>query len=52
VALLLRLMFLAPDITRAILDGRQPASFTAQKLVTHYALLLVWPEQRLALGSA
>jgi site-specific DNA recombinase len=52
VALLLRLTFLAPDITRALLEGRQPSGFTAQKLVTHYALLLAWPEQRQALGFA
>jgi site-specific DNA recombinase len=49
-ALLLRLTFLAPDITRAILEGRQPAGFTAQKLVTHSALPFAWPEQREALG--
>jgi site-specific DNA recombinase len=52
VALLLRLTFLAPDITRAILEGRQPASFTAQKLVTYSALPFAWPEQRQALGFA
>jgi len=52
VALLLRLTFLAPDITRAILEGRQPAGFTAQKLVTHATLPLAWPEQRRALGFA
>jgi hypothetical protein len=52
VALLLRLTFLAPDITRAILEGRQPGGFTAQKLVTHAALPLAWPEQRQALGFA
>jgi site-specific DNA recombinase len=51
VALLLRLTFLAPDITRAILEGRHPVGFTAQKLVTH-ALPLAWPEQRHALGFA
>jgi len=51
VALLLRLTFLAPDITRAILEGRQPAGFTAQKLVTPM-LPLAWPEQRRALGFA
>jgi DNA invertase Pin-like site-specific DNA recombinase len=51
VALLLRLTFLAPDITRAILEGRQPAGFTAQKLVTP-TLPLAWPEQRRALGFA
>ena len=52
VALLLRLTFLAPDITRAILDGRQPAGFTAQKLVTYAALPFTWAEQRTALGFA
>jgi len=52
VALLLRLTFLAPNITRAILEGRQPGGFTAQKLVTHAALPLAWPEQRQALGFA
>jgi site-specific DNA recombinase len=50
VALLLRLTFLAPDITRAILEGRQPGGFTAQKLVTYSGLPLAWPEQRQALG--
>jgi site-specific DNA recombinase len=50
VALLLRLTFLAPDITRAILEGRQPGGFTAQKLVTYSGLPLGWPEQRQALG--
>jgi site-specific DNA recombinase len=52
VALLLRLTSLAPDITRAILDGRQPAGFTAQKLVTYPALPFTWAEQRMALGFA
>jgi site-specific DNA recombinase len=52
VALLLRLTFLAPDITRAILEGRQPGGFTAQKLITYYALPLAWPEPREALGFA
>jgi hypothetical protein len=50
VARLLRLTLLAPDITRAILEGRQPAGFTAQKLVTYVALPFAWPEQRQALG--
>ena len=50
VALLLRLIFLAPDITRAILEGRQPAGFTAQKLVTYSGLPFAWSEQRKALG--
>jgi DNA invertase Pin-like site-specific DNA recombinase len=52
VALLLRLTFLAPDITRAILEGRQPGGFTAQKLVTYSGLPFGWPEQRQALGFA
>ena len=52
VALLLRLTFLAPDITRAILDGRQPTGFTTQKLVTYPALPLAWTEQRAVLGFA
>ena len=52
VALLLRLTFLAPDITCAILEGRHPAGFTAQKLVTHAALPLAWSEQRQVLGFA
>ena len=49
---LVRLTFLAPGITRAILEGRQPAGFTAQKLITHSALPRAWPDQRRALGFA
>jgi site-specific DNA recombinase len=49
---LLRLTLLAPDITSAILEGRHPAGFTAQKLVTHAALPLAWSEQRQVLGFA
>ena len=45
-----RLTYLAPDITRAILDGRQPPDLTAAVLLTHPSLPLVWPEQRKALG--
>jgi len=52
VAMLLRLTFLAPDITRAILEGRQPGGFTAQKLVSQAALPLTWAEQRRVLGFA
>jgi hypothetical protein len=52
VAMLLRLSFLAPDITRAILEGRQPGGFTAQKLVSNAALPLAWAEQRRVLGFA
>ena len=52
IAMLLRLTFLAPDITRAILQGKQPAGFTTQKLIEHAALPLAWSEQRLTLGFA
>jgi hypothetical protein len=32
---LVRLSYLAPDITKAILDGRQPGDLTAEKLLEH-----------------
>lgn len=47
---LLRLAWLAPDITQAILDGRQPASLTAGRLIQTAALPLDRPGQRAALG--
>ena len=40
--------FLAPDIVEAILDGRQPADLTVQKLLR--SLPLAWAEQRQRLG--
>jgi hypothetical protein len=40
------------SLLAAILEGRQPGGFTAQKLVTQSALPLAWPEQRQALGFA
>ncbi len=46
----LRLAFLAPDITEAILDGRQPAKLTAERLVRYSDLPLCWQEQRRVLG--
>jgi hypothetical protein len=49
---LLRLSYLAPDITEAILDGRQPRDLTADKLLTHSRLPLGWREQRAVLGFA
>jgi site-specific DNA recombinase len=49
---ILRLSYLAPDITRAILDGRQPPDLTADQLLAHSRLPLAWPEQRTALGFA
>ena len=33
---------LAPDITKAILDGRQPGDLTAEKLLEHSRLPLAW----------
>lgn len=47
---LIRLTFLAPDITRAILEGRQPPDLTAAKLLRDTRLPLDWEEQRTALG--
>ena len=47
---LVRLSYLAPDITQAILDGRQPSHLTADKLLTHSRLPLSWQDQRTLLG--
>jgi hypothetical protein len=49
---LVRLNYLAPDITQAILDGRQPRDLTAEKLLEHSRLPLAWHDQRTALGFA
>ena len=49
---LVRLSYLAPDITQAILDGRQPRGLTADKLLAHSRLPLAWHEQRTVLGFA
>ena len=49
---LVRLSYLAPDITQAILDGRQPRDLTADKLLAHSRLPLAWHEQRRVLGLA
>ena len=45
-----RLSHLAPDLTQAILDGRQPRDLTADKLLAHSRLPLAWHEQRTVLG--
>lgn len=47
---LIRLSFLAPDITTAILEGRQPATLTRQMLARFPELPLEWTAQRAALG--
>jgi site-specific DNA recombinase len=49
---LVRLSYLAPDITQAILDGRQPRGLTADKLLAHSRLPLACHEQRIVLGFA
>src|SRR5207248_8232000 len=49
---IVRLSYLAPDITQAILDGRQPRDLTADKLLAHSRLPLTWQEQRTVLGFA
>ena len=46
----LKLAFLAPDITAAILEGRQPPRLTADALVKMPDLPLSWAWQRRRLG--
>lgn len=41
---------LAPDITEAILDGRQPIGLTLDRLFTVSPLPILWKEQRAVLG--
>ena len=45
-----RLSFLAPDITKAIVEGRHPPGLTARRLMREILLPLEWGEQRAALG--
>ncbi len=45
-----RLAYLAPDIVRAIVDGRHPKSLTARDLARLGSLPLSWSEQRTMLG--
>jgi site-specific DNA recombinase len=47
---LVRLSFLAPDITQAILEGRQPSGMTPNKVLAHSRLPQAWHEQRTLLG--
>jgi DNA invertase Pin-like site-specific DNA recombinase len=47
----LRLAWLAPEITKAILDGRQPPGLTAAKLLRESCdMPVVWPRQREVFG--
>ena len=49
----LRLAWLAPDITEAIVSGRQPSRLTATELFRLSGHLpLGWPEQRKLSGIA
>jgi site-specific DNA recombinase len=49
---LVRLSYLAPDITQAFLYGRQPRELTPDKLLAHSRLPLAWHEQRTLLAVA
>lgn len=49
-ARLVRLGYLAPDIISAIIDGKQPANLTRQKLARIGSLPIRWDEQRALLG--
>lgn len=49
---LARLRFLAPEITLAIVEGRQPVELTARSLLRCGELPLDWNDQRKALGFA
>jgi hypothetical protein len=48
---LCRLAFLAPDIQRAIIEGRQPPGFNLQQLV-HGEIPADWADQRVLFGFA
>jgi hypothetical protein len=50
VSRLIRLAFLSPEITKAILDGRQPLGLTAVKLMRVSQLPIAWRAQKQALG--
>ncbi|MGH9549818.1 MAG: hypothetical protein ACRD3W_10605, partial [Terriglobales bacterium] len=50
VARVLKLAFLAPDITAAILEGRQPPDLTADRLIKMPDLLPSWALQRRQFG--
>ena len=48
----LRLSFLAPDIAKAILQGRQPVELTAKSVMLQRKLSPDWSKQRARLGFA
>jgi len=47
---ILRLSFLAPEITKTIVQGRQPSEFTAIKLMGAGQFAYVWSDQRRQFG--
>ena len=44
------LAFLAPDIVKTIMTGKQPSTLSAQRLIQSVPLPLHWPKQRALLG--
>lgn len=50
VSRIIRLAFLAPDIVKAVLDGRQPIELTPRRLLRIGELPLEWLSQRRLLG--
>ncbi len=42
---ILELAFLSPDITEAVLDGRQPEDMMLEELAAGCSLPLAWPDQ-------
>ena len=50
VSKIITLAFMAPDLVRAILDGKQPTELTANKLMRRLPLPIDWREQRTYLG--
>jgi site-specific DNA recombinase len=47
---LIRLAFLAPNIVESMVEGRQPASLTAEALTRHIEISLEWCSQKTALN--
>ena len=50
IARVIHLAFLAPDITQAIVDGRQPPELTAERLMRLVPVPMAWDAQRAHLG--
>jgi site-specific DNA recombinase len=46
----INLSFLAPDIIRAIIEGRQPTTVTADTIMDQFPLPIDWADQRKLLG--